>query len=146
MVPNPASHADVTLTLPSRRPRRVLLVEDDPDCAETLELALGRAGYVVVHASTYATAQQDLASLGVDVVLTDVSYPDHGSQDYGPHGLELAEDASACGIPCVLMSGEPIDGEAHPGALRFPRLSKPFRLHELYDALDQVGAGVEVTL
>ena len=75
----------------------VLLVEDERAIAESLEFALRRDGFQVVHAATLAAAQ---ASLGhSDLVVLDLMLPD-GS------GFDLLRDMRESGLrtPVIILS------------------------------------------
>jgi two-component system, OmpR family, response regulator RegX3 len=58
------------------RKRRILCAEDDEDTCEMLTLVLGRCGYVVVSAYTFADALSKALSGSFDVFLLDNKLPD----------------------------------------------------------------------
>ncbi len=83
--------------------RVVLVVEDSPQCAENLEIALQAMGGVeVALARTGGEALAILASRAVAAILTDLDMP-------GMHGLELIErvrsDPGSRRIPILVLSG-----------------------------------------
>ncbi len=55
--------------------KRILVVEDDLDLAETLKLVLPGLGYAVTHACNGDEATKWLTSDSFDVVLTDLTMP-----------------------------------------------------------------------
>ncbi|HYF42389.1 MAG TPA: response regulator [Ramlibacter sp.] len=76
---------------------RVLLVEDNPDAAETIVMCLEAYGWRVTHAATCAAALRTAAEGEFDVVLTDLGLPD-GS------GIDIGRQLSAR-VPVVALSG-----------------------------------------
>jgi len=76
---------------------RVLLVEDNPDAAETIVMCLETYGWHVTHAATCAAALRTAAEGEFDVVLTDLGLPD-GS------GIDVGRQLSAR-MPVVALSG-----------------------------------------
>lgn len=81
-------------------PRRVLVVEDDPDHAWILKALLAAIGFVVVMAADLATARAALSvSPTVDAVVLDVVLPDGD-------GLDLCREIKAQhpGLPVVVLT------------------------------------------
>ncbi len=110
---------------------RILVCEDSAAVRTTVKAALEYAGHEVILAADYADGVYALTTTRLDGVLTDVSYPRYLGASEGPHGIELAQDAAARGVPCILISGQPINLDQHPEAEGIPFLSKPFLLEEL---------------
>jgi DNA-binding NarL/FixJ family response regulator len=118
----------------------VLLVDDETDTREMLGRALERAGYRCVAAGD---AREALASAAgaefVDVVVSDVVL---GSDDRG--GLRLMGELRAAGVraPVVVITAH-ADVEMVKIALNERAahlLEKPFRAHELIEAIERVRA------
>ncbi|MCC2321461.1 PIG-L family deacetylase [Cellulomonas xiejunii] len=65
---------------------RALVLEDDPDAAELLRIALEREGMVVVVATTAEGALSELSRSTFDVLVTDIQLP-------GRSGLEILPEA-----------------------------------------------------
>lgn len=112
-------------------PKRILLVEDDPDVAISLRLLLtlaGRETEMVPHGEA-ALAKFDPARH--DIVITDLRLP-------GMNGLELAEAIRRRQPqqPIILTSGSP---EAVAASVQSNSISvllgKPFDLRQLQEAL-----------
>lgn len=83
----------------SRRRRRILCVEDEPELLEDLASELRACGYEVAEASDGMQAFAMIVDGGVDLVVSDVHLP-------RLNGLELRERVEqACGtIPFILLS------------------------------------------
>jgi CheY-like chemotaxis protein len=118
-----------------KSPSRVLIVEDDAVVAELCRSILADEGYDCAVAHTLASARDEIAATGPDLLLADVDLPD------GATGRSLDADARRAGIGILFMSGDYV-------ALRdlaedgIPHLRKPFRLEEL---VTRVGAVLAAT-
>ncbi len=79
---------------------RVLVVDDEPEMAESLRLILGRAGYDVLVETQARRAVDAAIAERPDVVLTDLQMPDLD-------GLGLVEQLAAhqCAAPVVVLTG-----------------------------------------
>jgi DNA-binding NarL/FixJ family response regulator len=131
----------------------ILLVDDEYDTREMLARALERADYACVAASGAREALDRASSAGfVDVVVTDVVL---GSEDRA--GLRLMADLRAAGVraPIVVITAhadvEMVKIALNQGAAHL--LEKPFRAHELIEAIErarapgtQVGHGIDRVL
>jgi CheY-like chemotaxis protein len=96
----------------SGRGQKVLIVEDDPDTAETLRLLLAFSGHRVMVASTGPDGVRAARQWGPDVVLCDLGLP--GLDGFGVAG-ELREDpatAQARLIAVTAYGGEEADRRA----------------------------------
>ena len=109
------------------KPRRVLLVDDDPLVSLGTAEMLADLGHTVFEADSGKRALEILASNPrIDFVITDHSMP-------GMTGLELARTirATSPGMLIVLASGY-AELPNHPGEMiDLPRLAKPFRQEDL---------------
>ena len=63
--------------LPALTKLRVLVVDDDPDSLETLSATLADAGAEVREARSAAAALEELSGFTPDVLLSDISMPEH---------------------------------------------------------------------
>jgi DNA-binding response OmpR family regulator len=103
---------------------RVLIVEDDPGIADSLERGLSRAGYAAEAVSTAAAARD---ARDYDVVLLDLGLPDGD-------GVELCVDLRARADAAILVitaRGEEPDRVAALDAGADDYLVKPFGFAEL---------------
>jgi DNA-binding response OmpR family regulator len=108
----------------------VLIVEDEPDLAQVMELALGRAGFDVLAVDTGSEARAVIGSRQVDVVVMDRGLPDMD-------GLEATAFLRAAGFLGAVLVTSGHAGTDHVaaslGAGADDVLGKPFTLAELVD-------------
>ncbi len=106
----------------------MLLVEDDPDIAPTLLIALEREGHVVTHAPTGAAALELVTAGPTDVVLLDLGLPDMD-------GLEVCRRLRSGGYSGAVLiltaRGGELDRVVGLDVGADDYLSKPFSLSEL---------------
>ena len=111
-------------------PATVLIVEDEPDLAQAMALALGRADFDVLTVHTGAGARAGVERRHVDVVVTDRGLPDMDGLDVT---ASLREDGFLGAV--LVTSGQA--GTDHVaaclGAGADDVLGKPFTLAELVD-------------
>ena len=113
----------------------VLIVEDDPDFAESLTIALGVRNCHVDVARTGEESIKKYRSLCYDIAFMDIKLP-------GKNGVEsLAEIRGICPTAhIVMMTGfsEPalLDKARQAGAVDI--LRKPFRLKEIFGFIDRL--------
>ncbi|MBL0420032.1 response regulator [Ramlibacter sp. AW1] len=85
------------LPAPDTQGKRVLLVEDNLDAAETIAMCLESFGWRVTHVATCAAALEAANGDSFDVVLTDLGLPDGSGIDVGR--------ALSPRLPVVALSG-----------------------------------------
>jgi DNA-binding response OmpR family regulator len=111
-------------------PPTVLIVEDEPDLAQVMALAIGRAGFEVLSVDTGTDARTTVRRHAVDVVVMDRGLPDMD-------GLEatasLREDGFLGAIVVTSGHAGPDHVAACLGAGADDVLGKPFGLVELVD-------------
>lgn len=112
----------------------VLLVEDNPDVAIASTGLLEQLGYSVRWASDVDAALKEIATDGIDLVLSDIVMP--GKMD----GLALARalKQNHPRLPILLATG--YSEAAQNAAAEFPILRKPYQIHELNEALSRLAA------
>jgi PAS domain S-box-containing protein len=110
----------------------VLLVEDNPEVAVASTGLLEQLGYAVRWASDADAALKEIARDGIDFVLSDIVMP--GKMD----GLALARELKKRNprLPILLASGYSEAAQNAKG--EFPILRKPYRIHELNEALSRL--------
>ncbi len=113
---------------------RVLLVEDDPLVAESMAMALNRAGYHVLHAENVDGALALFDATPADVVITDLIMP-------GRSGLDLLKEIDARDpvVPVIIITGDDsVDAAAQAVRRRaFDYLTKPTTREELCAAVQR---------
>lgn len=87
----------------SRAPKKILIVEDDPDQVEALSFRLRQQGYSVFNALNGADGIQRAQDEHPDLVLLDLSLPDQEGLDVC---AKLADDPDTCGTPVIVVSGQ----------------------------------------
>jgi DNA-binding response OmpR family regulator len=118
--------------------KNVLIVEDDPDFAESLMIALGVRNCNVDIARTGEEAIKKFRDLSYDIAFMDIKLP-------GKNGVEsLAEIKNFCpAAKIVMMTGFSeaalLETALNAGAIDI--LRKPFRLKELFTFLDHLDEG-----
>ncbi len=115
-------------------PLRILLVEDDPFVAATIEENLLQAGYLISgKASSYETALKSMRQSQPDLVLMDITL------DGPPDGIVTAKELMRIRwVPIIYLTGNS-DGDTFDRAKKtFPAafLHKPFRIRELAAQVD----------
>jgi signal transduction histidine kinase/CheY-like chemotaxis protein len=131
----PQNQTEGDIAEPTARHRgTVLIVDDQEEVREIAAVHLGTLGYDIVQAANGRAAIDLLegdAAAGVEVLLVDYAMP-------GISGAEVIRAARLAypELPAVLMTGY-ADADGLGGDLRdMVLLKKPFRLHELEEALD----------
>jgi len=110
----------------------VLLVEDNPDVATSSALLLEELGYRVKWVSDAEAAIHEVENDGIDVVFSDIVMP--GKMD----GLGLARHLKQNhpATPIILATG--YSDAARKSGSEFPIIHKPYELHELSKALEEI--------
>jgi PAS domain S-box-containing protein len=90
------------------KPRRVLLVEDDPDLARVLLEVFGRHGIEALHASTGVDAVEMSRRAAPDLLVLDLGLP-HGDGYWVAESLR--GDESLRGIPVVVYTARELEEE-----------------------------------
>jgi CheY-like chemotaxis protein len=120
----------------------ILLVEDEPRNRALVQAVLSRAaddrlrGARIHEAPDVATAREMLDGVaGIDIILLDVRLPDG-------NGLDLAREiAVRPGRPPILVLSASVLPSERAAALRSGAddfMGKPFRAHDLYDAMTRL--------
>ena len=98
--------APPSVVIPAR-PRKVLVVEDDPSSRDGLRKLLEQTGYAVIAVGSAAEALSVAGREPIDILLTDMRLP-------GESGDELAAEMQRRqpGIPVIYLSGDrpPVEG------------------------------------
>ncbi|MDB6057062.1 MAG: DNA-binding response regulator [Verrucomicrobiales bacterium] len=120
--------------------RHILLVDDDVGLLELNEEVLSASGYQVTTAADGALAWEALQGFGFDLLITDNNMPN-------TTGLELLEKMFDAGIatPVIMATGTyPEEAiAAKPWLEPSAVLSKPYTMHQLLAAVENVLAGAD---
>lgn len=115
------------------RPRHILIADDNGSIRSLLTAALEERGDRVTSVVSGALVRDALSGDRIDVAVLDVQMPGEGGHSLALHAKEL-------GLAVVLISGsDEDDGFAEKHGLRL--LRKPFRLPQLFEAMDEAFAG-----
>lgn len=120
-------------TLSGPLPRKVLVVDDEPDLADLAQALLGHHGMDVIVAHDAAQALRMLAThADVDALFSDVMMP-------GMTGLELAHATRTAypEIRIVLTSGYTAPELLTGNATRYAFVAKPYRIADVVRLLRQ---------
>ena len=115
--------------------KKILIVEDHPDCRELLGIILGRSGYTIVTAGTGLEAIDRARTTGPDLILMDFGLPDMmGDQIIA----RLKTHSSTEAIPVIVTTGyiDPKVADRARAAGAAKVMVKPFDLSVLMDAMD----------
>lgn len=118
-------------TAPRTGPRRILVVDDEPEIAALVRTWATQEGHTVVLADSAADAMLLLTVRSFDVLLTDIVMP--GEHD----GIALADCAAKLypAMKVLLMSGYSRETATSRADLPWPLLVKPFQKSDLDQAL-----------
>lgn len=87
----------------------ILIVEDDPDIAGLLEIALQEAGYQTLRAETGHTAEELARQARPELILLDLSLPDKPGQAVL---FTLRQQPETARIPAITVVEKPFDLDA----------------------------------
>jgi len=124
------------------KPRRVLIVDDEPAVRRALEKALTRAGHTVLLAPSGEEACEVLGAQQVDAILMDLRMPSMSGQTLF-HVILSQWPPMASRI--AVMSGDPDAEEEQEWLMlyRLPVIAKPFELARVYDMVERLCAEAE---
>ena len=114
-------------------PKRVLIIEDDPQLAATMAEALSDEGYEITSAQSTLGATALASRLQPDLIALDLGLPYRSGASLL---AELKGTPDTAHIPVIVVSGmaESLRGERR--GMAEVVLSKPFGIRELLAAVD----------
>ena len=120
-------------------PRRVLIVDDEPNIVTALEFLLRRSGYDVQLATNGAEALQQVDAYRPDLVLLDVMMPVKSGYEVCQ---ALRERPDLAHVKIVMLSAKGSEAEVNKGLSLGADLyiTKPFSTQELVAAIDRLFA------
>ena len=116
-------------------PRRVLVIEDDPDISTLLRTILEGGGYAVTARESALGAWGLVRTLRPDVILLDLALPYRSGASLL---AELKADSDTAPIPVIVVSAFVERLTAERRALAATVIPKPFSPRELLDAVRAV--------
>jgi signal transduction histidine kinase/CheY-like chemotaxis protein len=131
------SEAIATVTAPSRR---ILLVEDNDDVAESMEMLLALDGHHVKVAPDGTTALSSLRPFNPEVVFLDIGLPDMDGYEVARQMREQSDRAELI-IVALTGFGQPNHVQRSKEAGCDGHLVKPIRPDVLRDYLEGIGGG-----
>ncbi len=125
--------------LPRDRRRRVLVVDDEPYLAKTLQILLSEEYDVVVVASGSAARAQLETDREFDAILCDLVMPGVSGRDVHAWLRERAPELAA---RIVFMTGGAYTADARDllASVPNPRIEKPFRLEDVQALIERVAS------
>ncbi len=120
-------------------PRKVLIVDDEPNIVTALEFLLRRSGYDVRLATNGAEALQQVDAYRPDVVLLDVMMPVKSGYEVCQRMRERPDLAN---VRIVMLSAKGSEAEVNKGLSLGADLyiTKPFSTQELVATIDRLFA------
>ncbi len=124
----------------SRRQRRVVIIEDNVDAAETLREALELAGHQVAVAYDGREGIETIRRFEPDVVLCDIGLPSMNGYEVA---RALRSDKRTCSVYLVALTGYALpDDSAKAREAGFDvHAAKPLSPEALHDILDAANPG-----
>jgi CheY-like chemotaxis protein len=117
------------------RSKKILIVEDHPDCREFLKLILSRSGYLVTIAGTGLEGMEMAAITNPDLIVMDFGLPDVT----GDKVIScLKADPITKGIPVITTTGY-MTAEVRKRVLAAGAVTvllKPYHIDELVDRIE----------
>ena len=116
--------------------KRILIVDDEPDHQEILSTMLDSNGYLCVEAHDGVAALEVLATMPIDLVLTDLNMP-------RMNGLELIKHIAGLtncqAMPIILVTSQVLDLLTPISSIRnlFAILSKPYEWNRLFSVIEE---------
>ncbi len=123
-------------------PKKIVVVEDEPNITEAISFILSRDGWEVLTHANGETAVDAVRAAAPDAVVLDVMLP-------GRSGYEILQDLRAdpafAALPVLILTarGQKKDRDLADklGATRF--MTKPFSNAEMLKALREIAGGVD---
>ena len=120
-------------------PRKVLIVDDEPNIVTALEFLLRRSGYDVRLATNGAEALEQVDAYRPDLVLLDVMMPVKSGYEVCQ---KMRERPDLSQVKIVMLSAKGSEAEVNKGLSLGADLyiTKPFSTHELVATIERMFA------
>ncbi|MCG8035706.1 MAG: response regulator [Candidatus Thiodiazotropha taylori] len=118
-------------------PKKILIVDDEPNIVFSVEFLMKRSGYEVVSAADGEQAMQLLTDEIPDLMILDVMMP-------RKNGFEVCADVRneqrLADLPILMLSAKGRDAEIKKGLSLGANayITKPFSTHELVEKVNQL--------
>jgi two-component system phosphate regulon response regulator PhoB len=129
------------LRVVDREPRRVMIVEDEPDVARLLAFNLQQAGYAVQIAATVAAALAKAKEKRPEVVVLDMMLPDGSGYDVC-RALRAAPETADVGVLMLTARGDADDRIMGLEAGADDYVVKPFVVREIVLRVNALAARI----
>jgi DNA-binding response OmpR family regulator len=116
-----------------KKPKTILIVDDNQDILEALELVLSMEGYQVVRASNQQQVEAQIKAAAPSLIMMDVLLSGQDGRNIA-HALKSSKEAHK--IPIIMMSAHPDVARSikESGADDF--IPKPFKMEDLLAKLE----------
>lgn len=107
---------------------KILLIEDEPDLAETIKISLEKELFLVEHASDFESALEKISLYEYDCILLDIMLPDGSGMDI----LAALKDKQGGENVIIISAKDSLDDKLEGlGLGADDYLTKPFHIAEL---------------
>ncbi|MCU7802415.1 MAG: response regulator [Candidatus Thiodiazotropha sp. (ex Lucinoma annulata)] len=118
-------------------PKKILIVDDEPNIVLSVEYLMKREGYQVITANDGQTALELLSETMPDLLILDVMMP-------RKNGFEVCSDIRAdptlSGLPILMLSAKGREAEIKKGVSlgADAYITKPFSTHDLVNMVNKL--------
>jgi DNA-binding response OmpR family regulator len=118
-------------------PKKVLIVDDEPNIVLSVEFLMKREGYQVVTAADGQEALDIIADARPDLVILDVMMPRKNGFEVC---AELRADPQLAGMPILMLTAKGREAEMKKGLSlgADAYITKPFSTHELVARVNEL--------
>ncbi|MCG7995665.1 MAG: response regulator [Candidatus Thiodiazotropha taylori] len=118
-------------------PKKILIVDDEPNIVFSVEFLMKRSGYEVVSAADGEQAMQLLTDEIPDLMILDVMMPRKNGFEVC---ADVRNDQRLADLPILMLSAKGRDAEIKKGLSLGANayITKPFSTHELVEKVNQL--------
>ncbi|MBV2120296.1 MAG: response regulator [Candidatus Thiodiazotropha sp. (ex Ctena orbiculata)] len=118
-------------------PKKILIVDDEPNIVFSVEFLMKRSGYEVVSAADGEQAMQLLSDEIPDLMILDVMMPRKNGFEVC---ADVRKDQRLADLPILMLSAKGRDAEIKKGLSLGANayITKPFSTHELVEKVNQL--------
>ncbi|MFC2092015.1 PleD family two-component system response regulator [Elusimicrobiota bacterium] len=120
----------------NKRKKKILIIDDSPTVAITLQMHLEDDGYKIIKASDGLTGLKKIRATMPDLVISDLMLP-------GIDGYEVCkrtkDDPATCSIPFIFLTGKEYCAHSHNGTKRAEYyITKPYDIDSLLKKIHEI--------